>query len=60
MERQRPPSHLCMPRASSIGYAAMERLQNEDWDSLMDIIPEYIRRSEAEELWEKRQDESEG
>ena len=55
MIHQRPPLHLCMPRAASIGYAAMERFVKGDFDSIMDIVPDYIRRSEAEELWEKKQ-----
>lgn len=47
--------HLRMPKASSIGYAAMQRFLNKDFESLMEVMPTYIRKSEAEELWEKRQ-----
>lgn len=47
--------HLRMPRASSIAYGALERFQNQDYDNAMDLVPNYIRRSEAEELWEKKQ-----
>ena len=47
--------HLRMPRASSIAYGALERFEKEDYDSAMDLVPNYIRRSEAEELWEKKQ-----
>ena len=49
------PPHLRMPRAASIAYGALERFQNEDYDNVMDLVPNYIRRSEAEELWEKKQ-----
>ena len=52
---QRPLPHLKMPRASSIGYAALERVRDQNYDSVMDLAPNYIRRSEAEELWEKKQ-----
>lgn len=48
--------HLRMPKASSIGYAAMQRFLNKDFESLMEVVPNYIRKSEAEELWEKRQE----
>ncbi|MBP7248011.1 MAG: tRNA (adenosine(37)-N6)-threonylcarbamoyltransferase complex dimerization subunit type 1 TsaB [Negativicutes bacterium] len=55
LNAQRPLPHLKMPRASSIGYAALERFLAQDFDSVMDLAPNYIRRSEAEELWEKKQ-----
>lgn len=50
--------HLRMPKASSIGYAAMQRFLNKEFESLMEVVPNYIRKSEAEELWEKRQEKS--
>ena len=34
--------------------AAKVRFENEDYDNIMDLEPVYIRRSEAEVLWEKR------
>ena len=49
--------HLCMPRASNVAMAAKVRFENEDYDNIMDLEPVYIRRSEAEVLWEKRHGE---
>ena len=49
--------HLCMPRASNVAMAAKIRFENEDYDNIMDLEPVYIRRSEAEVLWEKRHGE---
>ena len=49
--------HLCMPRASNVAMAAKARFENEDYDNIMDLEPVYIRRSEAEVLWEKRHGE---
>lgn len=45
------PPHLRMPRASSVAWCAEDlgRVHN-----VMDLEPLYIRRSEAEVLWEKR------
>ena len=45
------PPHLRMPRASSVALCA-EDLKN--FDNVMNLEPLYVRRSEAEELWEKR------
>jgi len=59
LSSQRPAPHLYMPRAASIGFAAMERILAGEADSLMEVVPNYIRRSEAEELWEKKQAKSE-
>lgn len=50
-----PPGHLMMPRAANVAMAAMGRFQSGQVDSVMDLEPVYIRRSEAEVLWEKRQ-----
>lgn len=45
------PPHLQMPRASSVAVCA----QNLNTvDNVMNLEPLYIRRAEAEELWEKR------
>ena len=49
--------HLRMPRASNVAMAAKSRFENEDYDNIMDLEPVYIRRSEAEVLWEKRHGE---
>ena len=45
------PPHLRMPRASAVAWYA-ENLKRVD--NVMNLEPVYIRRSEAEELWEKR------
>lgn len=45
------PPNLKMPRASSVAICA-ESLNKVD--NVMNLEPLYIRRSEAEELWEKR------
>lgn len=45
------PPHLRMPRASAVAWCA-EDLRRVD--NVMNLEPLYIRRSEAEELWEKR------
>ena len=43
-----------MPRAASVAALAWQRLQQDDCDEAMTLEPMYIRRSEAEVLWEKR------
>ncbi|MBR4905031.1 MAG: tRNA (adenosine(37)-N6)-threonylcarbamoyltransferase complex dimerization subunit type 1 TsaB [Selenomonadaceae bacterium] len=45
------PPHLRMPRASSVAWCAEDlgKVHN-----VMNLEPFYVRRSEAEELWEKR------
>ena len=45
------PPNLKMPRASSVALFA-EDLKK--FDNVMNLEPLYVRRSEAEELWEKR------
>lgn len=50
-----PPPHMLMPRAANVAMAAVKRLAKGDVDSVMNLEPVYIRRSEAEVLWEKRQ-----
>ncbi|MBR4641633.1 MAG: tRNA (adenosine(37)-N6)-threonylcarbamoyltransferase complex dimerization subunit type 1 TsaB [Selenomonadaceae bacterium] len=45
------PPNLKMPRASSVALCA-EDLKK--FDNVMNLEPLYVRRSEAEELWEKR------
>lgn len=46
--------HLCMPRASNVAMAARKRFIQSNFDNIMDLEPVYIRRSEAEVLWEQR------
>ncbi|MDU2064189.1 MAG: tRNA (adenosine(37)-N6)-threonylcarbamoyltransferase complex dimerization subunit type 1 TsaB [Sporomusaceae bacterium] len=49
------PPHLLMPRAASIAAAARQLYQQGKVFDAMTLEPIYIRRSEAEVLWEKRQ-----
>lgn len=51
--------NLCMPRASNVAMAAKHRFVKGDYDNIMDLEPVYIRRSEAEVLWEKRHGKTE-
>lgn len=46
--------HVIMPRAGSIAVMAWERFTNKQYEDVFALEPLYIRRSEAEELWEKR------
>ena len=46
--------HMIMPRAASVAMLGLERLAVGDADPVMGLEPLYIRRSEAEELWERR------
>ncbi len=52
---QIPPQHMVMPRAANVAMAGLSRLAQAKVDSVMNLEPIYIRRSEAEVLWEKRQ-----
>lgn len=45
------PPHLRMPRASAVTICAANLKK---FDNVMNLEPLYVRRSEAEELWEKR------
>ena len=49
------PAAVCMPRASSVAWAAQDEFDAEADKRIFGLEPYYIRRSEAEELWEKRQ-----
>ena len=48
------PIHARMPRAACVGLAALTRLARGEMDDPMTAAPLYLRRSEAEVLWEKR------
>ena len=48
------PPNLKMPRASSVALCGADLLAAGKVDNVMNLEPLYIRRSEAEELWEKR------
>ena len=47
-------SNLCMPRASNVGLASMRSFADKEYANIMNLEPVYIRRSEAEVLWEQR------
>ena len=53
-----PVTHI-MPRAALVAARAVVRLKNGEGKSPMELEPIYIRRSEAEVLWEKRHRETE-
>ena len=53
-----PVTHI-MPRASLVAARAVVRLKKGEGKSPMELEPIYIRRSEAEVLWEKRHKETE-
>ncbi len=48
------PPHLRMPRAANVAACGLELLKSGATANVMDMEPVYIRRSEAEVLWEKR------
>lgn len=52
---QAAPEALRMPRASSVALAAVAEFDPETDKKIFGLEPYYIRRSEAEELWEKKQ-----
>ena len=54
------PLSVAMPRAASVAALAWQRLQQGDSDEAMTLEPMYIRRSEAEVLWEKRHGQEAG
>ncbi len=51
-----PQNRLC--RAGSVAAAAVEKLLRGEISDPMTLVPNYIRRSEAEVLWEQRHPES--
>ena len=48
------PIHMRMPCAACVGLAGLARLARDAADDAMTLEPLYLRRSEAEVLWEKR------
>lgn len=52
------PIHLRMPRASCAAIAGRIRFDAGKIDSVMNLEPLYLRRSEAEELFDRRKHES--
>lgn len=49
------PINLKMPRAVNVAICGKKFFEEEKFSNVMDLEPLYIRRSEAEVLWEKRQ-----
>lgn len=54
---QLAPMALRYPKASSVAILAQRDFKAEEDQKIFGLEPYYIRRSEAEELWEKRQQE---
>ena len=52
------PPHLVMPRAACVAQVGLRKLAAGEVGNVMDMEPVYIRRSEAEVLWEKRHPEA--
>lgn len=48
------PPHMVMPRAASVGLVGYQMFNSGIQHEVMTMEPLYIRRSEAEELWEQR------
>ena len=55
---QLAPAQQLMPRAANVAMLGLQRLAAGEQDNVMDREPWYIRRSEAEVLWEKRHPEA--
>lgn len=53
-----PPPHVIIPHAGSTAILGGRLLARGIYHDVMNLEPVYIRRSEAEELWEKRQGDS--
>jgi len=51
--------HILMPRAACVALLGQQKLLAGAADNVMALEPVYIRRSEAEVLWEKRHPENE-
>ena len=52
---RKAPAHLCLPQAASVALLAEAEYDPDNNNDIFGLEPYYIRRSEAEELWEKRQ-----
>lgn len=52
------PPAMRIPRASSVLAAAKQRFAAKVYDDAMTLVPYYIRRSEAEVLWEAKHPEA--
>jgi tRNA threonylcarbamoyladenosine biosynthesis protein TsaB len=45
---------LANPRAASLVELTVPRLEREEFDRVLDVLPLYLRRSDAEIAWDKR------
>ena len=54
------PANVLMPRAACVAMLGLAEFKAGHQDNVMAIEPVYIRRSEAEVLWEKRHPEEAG
>lgn len=52
---KKAPRHLCLPQASSVALLAESEYAAGHTDDIFGLTPYYVRKAEAEELWEKRQ-----
>ena len=52
-----PPPQLLLPRAAHVAWLGAQRLAAGEEDNVMDLEPIYLRRSEAEVLFEKHHPE---
>lgn len=52
---QAAPANICMPRAANTAMLGIAKLAQGEAGNVMDMEPVYLRRSEAEVLWEARQ-----
>ena len=50
---QIPPQHMLMHKAANVAISGLIRFAQAKVDSVMNLEPIYIRRSEAEVLWEE-------
>lgn len=49
------PAHLAIPRAQSLLAAASMRWAKGEYDDIHQVSPFYLRKSEAEVLWERKE-----
>ncbi|AKL93849.1 tRNA threonylcarbamoyladenosine biosynthesis protein TsaB [Clostridium aceticum] len=49
-----PPKIVTMPRASSIGELAREKVKKGELKKASEVLPVYMRKSQAEKQWEER------
>ncbi|MDR3349010.1 MAG: tRNA (adenosine(37)-N6)-threonylcarbamoyltransferase complex dimerization subunit type 1 TsaB [Acidaminococcales bacterium] len=48
------PPYVCKPRAAVAAFLGYARVAAKDWDDPFTLEPYYMKKSEAEILWEKR------